>query len=429
MAEKDKKDWGARELFDWGYRRSFGSEKAGKYADYLRNKRDKEGIMSAWKSMWGDVGTLAKNVAYTTPDVIGAGFQMIPRAFGYEYTPKDPGGFAQQGRKNEITPFNTPAGVAPWLYSKLGGIPKFTKMGDTTGWGGATKMLGGEILGVDAIGDQWKNMMDKSDDLMYYYHDWGTDENPLIPEGFKEYEKGHWSDAKTRKLEGQYGKELNEDEVYGKFMDQLMKDAGEGYEVSHIFNDPNPYYQVYKEKVKTNWLNEKKAEELMPGYTKHFGNEYRKTLVDEFGMYPFDPENKQENIIDYGDGNKVYLADPDYLTQEHKEGKVEHMAYPSDWDFGIFEPMISTDWTPHSYGSDEAAEFFEQGLIRLPAEFAIPMGATKGSKVLPKGFQSALKQAMPITFGHPSKWRKAFQFPTVIGGSEFASDRYDHLIR
>ena len=302
-------------------------DELGDYTDYLGGIRDKEGIMSMIGTGAHDVKTLGKNVATTIPDwLIGSPSKLLTRSLGYEYTPMDPGGYAQKFRENEVSPFGI-QGLLPWMYSKLGGIPKYTYKGDeVSGIGSATKLLAGSgiegLMGKEGpYTESMDKMQNRADELMEYYIGFDDPEKveEWLPEGFKEYEKGNWTSAGTKKLEREYGDQFDQEKVWEDFLDDVQKASDEGYDeyAAGAYSNPQEFFNSFKEWSKTNWIEGKKLDQLMPGYLKESGDKYRKSLIDEYGMYPLFSGEEGGKVGEMSIwGNKFFTADPRCVNKE-----------------------------------------------------------------------------------------------------------------
>ena len=421
------------------------------YLNELRDVKSKEGEFEAWKTMMGDTGTLAKNVLTTLPDVFGNISKIPTRALGYEYTPWDPGGYAQLARENEISPGGV-AGILPWAYSKLGGIPQYTYRGmdETGGLGPATKIqIGGLLEGMTGKDGPYTKTQEKmgvhADDLLDYYLGDGKETfvGDTLP--YKDYATKNWTSSMTSGAVKDYDKQFSEDDTWTLFLDELdaVNEKGDTEFVQHAYNNLQEYYDHFKKADKESFIQNKMVDKLLPGYLEEAGGKYRKELLDEYGMYPLGLADGADKI-DFGRGADFYLADPKFVDQKSKKGKTDHMMAPDEFDHGVFKGFVGTDWAPYSYSSDKAMRLFENPYVRLPAElpaWAIA-GPTQMGKManvaLPKSLSWGVKQTMPGSFGHegikrfkylPRNWRHYAQLPLVLGATEYQSERGDKFIR
>ena len=419
-----------------------------KYRDYLKDIGRREGQWQKAKTILGDVGTFGKNVVLTTPDAIGATTKIPTRAAGFEYTPWDPGGYAQKWRKDAITPWSGGiAGMAPWIYSKIGGIPWYTHKGrdETGGWGAGTKLLASSgIADLFGVEGPYKKTQEKmaghSDNLLNYYLGDGINTHVGDTVPWKNYASKNWTSKMTNDAVKDYDKQFNEENTWNEFLEELeaINESGKPKDqefVQHAYNNLQAYYDQFKEDDQESFIQTKMMDELLPEYMKESSGKYRKELLDEYGMYPLDIVSGG-NVIDYGKGAKFYTADQEYADQKYVEGKGGHLMMPDDFDMGIFKGFTEMDWAPYRYSSDEAMDLFENPWVRFPAELAAwpTAGIKAGTKMLPKGLQWGLKQTMPGTFSRegvkrfkylPKNWRRYGQLPIVAGVSEMLSDRGD----
>ncbi len=264
------------------------------YLNELRDVKSKEGEFEAWKTMMGDIGTLGKNVVTTIPDIFGNISKIPTRALGYEYTPWDPGGYAQLGRENEISPGGV-AGILPWAYSKLGGIPQYTHRGmdETGGLGPATKIqIGGLLEGMAGKDGPYTKTQEKmarhSNDLLGYYL--GDGQNTYIGDTvpWKDYASKNWTSKMTNDAVKDYDKQFNEDKAWNNFLDDIQAAIDEGATeyADYAYNNLQEAYDGFKKHQKEGFIHNKMINELLPGYLEEAGGKYRKELLDEYGMYP-----------------------------------------------------------------------------------------------------------------------------------------------
>ena len=434
-----------------GYDR-FLKEDHDTYLNYLRDIERREGKWQRAKTVLGDAGTFGKNVVLTIPDAIGVATKIPTRAAGFEYTPWDPGGYAQKWREDAITPWDGGiAGILPWAYSKLGGIPKYTYRGrdETGGLGGGTKLSFSGIMEGLGMPGPYKKTQEKmaghSDDLLTYYlgdkkeDDSGTALDETVP--WKAYASKNWTSKMTNNAVKDYDKQFNEDKAWNNFLDDIQAATDEGATeyADYAYNNLQEAYDRFKKHQKEGFIHNEMINELLPGYLEESSDKYRKELIDEYGMYPIFDEGK--NFIDLGDGHKFYTAEKEFADQKSVEGKGGHLMMPDDFDMGIFKGFTEMDWAPYRYSSDEAMRLFENPYVRLPAEMvAWPTAGLKaGSRMLPKGLRWAAENVMPGTFSRegvksssrylPShywrNWRQYGQLPIVVGVSEKFSDRGD----
>ena len=178
-----------------------------------------------------------------------------------------------------------------------------------------------------------------------------------------------------------------------------------------------------KEKVA---VENKKIDELGKGYLEHAGNEYRKSFLDEYGMYPL-----EQPSIDFGDLGKFYMVDPKFAEREKEEGKFDYKAFPDEFDLGIFKPLAQADYAPHRYSSDEAADFFENMAIRGPLELGAWWKVPRFAKTaLPSVERKSAEHAWPMTVGRKGWKRNVAQVMGIPAASEiYGSTRGDKFFK